>query len=135
MQTKSTIGKFKAFGSGHSNPLRSYIKAIEFSIGHNHNESLTMNVSKLQSHCYVSTVGNNLIVPLNEPRKTDLVPGKLSGTTVFRLTTQAEPSIQINQDCFVSPQLFKKFSEGTLGHRFEVKSSEIKSLMSCNRTF
>lgn len=78
-----------------------------------------MNVSKLQSHCYVSTDGNNLIVPLSEPRKTDLVPGKLSGTTVFRFTTQAEPSIQINQEYLVLPQLFNQFSEGTLGHQIE----------------
>lgn len=70
-------------------------------IVHNRNESLTMNVSKLQSHCYVSTDGNNLIVPLSEPRKTDLVPGKLSGTTVFRFTTQAEPSIQISHDDYI----------------------------------
>lgn len=71
-------------------------QSIRVYIGHNRNESFTMDVSKLQSHCYVSTDGNNLIVPLSEPRKTDLVPGKLSGTTVFRFTTRAEPNIEIN---------------------------------------
>lgn len=50
-------------------------------IGSNFELQYTINVSKLQSHCcYVATDANNLIVPLNEPRRIDLVPGKLSET-------------------------------------------------------